>query len=174
MSLEVTDACTGCTKCVRACPFGAILVVDRVARVQDNCTLCGACVQVCPFKALVLHRKAVDVDLSAHRDVWVLVETVDNAKVRTASMELLSKGRELARELDSRLCAILLGDGVGALVPGLGRYGVEAVYLVDRPELREYNTDAFSTVIVGLISKYRPDIVLYPATQLGRDLAPRI
>ncbi len=172
--LEVTEDCTGCGICVKTCPFGAILVVDGKAVVQDNCTLCSACVQVCPFDALVLERKVEEKDLSGFRGVWVFIEVEDNGTVRSASLELLSKGHELAKELDEELCAILLGDGVHNLTGELGRYGATKVYLVEKPELAEYNTDAFATVIVGLITKYGPSIVLYPATHIGRDLAPRI
>jgi len=172
--LEVTDDCTGCGICVKTCPFGAILVIDGKAVVQDACTLCGACVQVCPFKALILHRKVEEKDLSGFKGIWVFVETVENGSIRSASVELLSKGHELALELGEELCAVLLGDGVEGLTGELAAYRATRVYLVDRPELGEYNTDAFATVIVGLITKYKPSIVLYPATHIGRDLAPRI
>jgi len=172
--LEVTEDCTGCGICVKTCPFGAILVIDGKAVVQDACTLCGACVQVCPFKALILHRKVEEKDLSGFKGVWVFVETVENGSIRSASVELLSKGHELAQELGEELCTVLLGDGVEGLVNELAAYRATRVYLVDKPELGEYNTDAFATVIVGLITKYGPSIVLYPATHIGRDLAPRI
>jgi len=174
--LEVTDACTGCKKCEKTCPYGAILVQDKLAVVQDNCTLslCGACVQVCPFDALILHRKIEEKDLSDWKGVWVFAETTNNEEVRSASRELLSKAYELAQELGEEMCAVLLGDGVTPLVDQCAQYGATKVYMVDKPELKEYNTDVYSTVILGLISKYKPSIVLYPATLVGRDLAPRI
>lgn len=173
--LEVNiEKCTGCGKCVKTCPFGAIRVVDKKAVVQDNCTLCGGCVQTCPFEALVLHRIVEAKDLSGYKGVWIFVETVDNKAIKSASKELLSKGNELAKDLNEELCAVLLGTGVGGLASELAEYGAKKVYVVDKPELKEYNTDAFSTVIIGLIMKYKPSIFLVPATHLGRDLAPRI
>jgi electron transfer flavoprotein alpha subunit len=111
---------------------------------------------------LILHRKVEEKDLSGFKGVWVFVETVENGSIRSASVELLSKGHELAQELGEELCAVLLGDGVEGLVNELAAYRATRVYLVDKPELGEYNTDAFATVIVGLISKYGPSIVLYP------------
>jgi electron transfer flavoprotein alpha subunit len=172
--LEVTEDCNGCKKCEKTCPYGAILVQDKKAVVQDNCTLCGACVQVCPFDALILHRKVEEKDLSDWKGVWVFAETVENGEVRSASKELLSKAYELAQELGEEMCAVLLGDGVESLVNECAQYGATKVYMVDKPELKEYNTDTYSTVIIGLVSKYKPSIVLYPATLIGRDLAPRI
>ncbi len=172
--LEVTDKCTGCKKCEKTCPYGAILVQDKMAVVQDNCTLCGACVQVCPFEALILHRKIEEKDLSDWKGVWVFAETTDNKEVRSASRELLSKAYELAKDLGEDLSAVLLGDGVESFANECAQYGATKVYLVDKPELKEYNTDTFSTVILGLISKYKPSIFLLPATLNGRDLAPTI
>jgi electron transfer flavoprotein alpha subunit len=88
--------------------------------------------------------------------------------------ELLTKGAELAKELGQELVAILLGHNVEPLTKELAEYGAEKIILVEHELLEQYNTDAFSNVITGLISKYNPNILLYPATHLGRDLAPRI
>ena len=46
------------------------------------------------------------------------------------------------------------------------------MYLADDPELKDYRTDAYSKVINDAIEKYKPEIVLYGATHIGRDLAP--
>jgi electron transfer flavoprotein alpha subunit len=71
-----TETCTGCEACVSSCPFGALSMKDKVAVVDEKCTFCGACVDVCPVSAITLEKdqKAVAVDTSAYKNVWVYVE----------------------------------------------------------------------------------------------------
>lgn len=173
--LEVTDVCTGCGACVRACPFSAITVVDGRALVGGACTLCGACVDVCPVGALVLHRPPPSrTEPGSYRDVWALAEIAGDGTLRAVSLELLTKGRELADALGERLHSVVLGHGVEPHVGTLAGHGADVVHLVDHPELATYDTDVFSTVLVGLVGRYHPSVLLVPATPLGRDLAPRV
>ena len=168
------ELCTGCSKCVKACPFAVITVVDKKAQIGDGCTACGACVQVCPEEAITIERKVRDIDLSKFSGVWVFAETVENQQFRNVTFELLTKGAELAKELNQELNAVLLGHNVSGLANELAAHGANKVYLVEHELLEQYNTDAYSSVITGLISKYNPNILLFPATHLGRDLAPRV
>jgi electron transfer flavoprotein alpha subunit len=168
------EACSGCQKCVKACPFAVITIVDKKAQIGDGCTMCGACVQVCPEEAITIERKVRDVDVSKFSGVWIFAETVENSKLRNVTYELLTKGTELANELGQELFAVLLGHNVESLTKDLAAYGAKKVILVEHELLEQYNTDAFSSVITGLITKYDPNILLFPATHLGRDLAPRV
>jgi len=178
--LELSASCIGCSKCVTACPFGAIAVENKLAKVNEKCTLCGACVQVCPVSAIEIKRKEESSDLSAYKGVWVFAELSDDRKthgaktVRGVTHELLSAGRRLADELGEELCAVLLGSGVEKLCGELASFGADKIYLVENEALADYNTDAAATVMVALITKHKPSIVLYPSTYIGRDVAPRV
>ncbi|MFX1517996.1 MAG: FAD-binding protein [Promethearchaeota archaeon] len=167
------ELCNHCGSCVKACPFGAIKIINQIAVIGEECTLCGACVQVCKACAIEIERKEKDIDFSRYKDIWVFVELKDG-KVRNVTYELLGKARQLADELGEKVCAIILGKDVKGLWTDLSSYGADKILVVEDDNLEEYYTDLFTSVLVGLIMKHEPNIVIYPATKIGRDLAPRV
>lgn len=172
--IEIADSCTGCGKCLKWCPFGAIEIVEKKAQIQANCTLCGACVQGCDIGAINIKKKPVEPEnLPEYKDVWVFVEKKNN-QIKGVSFELLGKAKQLSQKLKEKTGAVLLGDDVAPFCKELAVYGADKIYLAQHPSLGEYNTDIYSSIIAGLVSKYKPSIVLYPATKMGRDLAPRL
>ncbi len=169
------DKCTGCGLCVASCPYGAIEIVESKARFTDDCTMCGACVSACPQGAIVLEmpRKG-EVDTSQYRDLWVVAETTPEGDLAGVTIELLGEGRKLADELDAQVALVLMGDEVGELAEKAGGFGADTVYLVSHPSLKQYRTGPYADVLCGLINKHKPEIVLFGATSMGRDLAPRV
>jgi len=107
------------------------------------------------------------------RDVWVFIEQ-EEGEIATVSLELLSKARELADELDGRVCALLFGHGVADLSEKVIHHGTDLVLLADHPELAVYRTLPYARVAVDLVQEQQPYIFLLGATPMGRDLAPRI
>jgi electron transfer flavoprotein alpha subunit len=108
-----------------------------------------------------------------HKDVWIFAEQ-RHGELSKASFQLLGKGRELANTLGQRLCAVLLGENVDRLAQELIAHGADIVYTGDNPKLKNFQTDTYTHVISKLIGQYKPNIMLYGATHIGRDLAPRI
>ncbi len=168
------DTCTGCEACVPSCPFGALSMKEGVAVVDEKCNFCGACVDVCPVGAIKLEKeeKAVTIDTSEYKDVWIFIEH-EFGKISTVSFELLGEGRKLADALGCKLCAMLLCDK--DMVDGFAKeaiaYGAEKVYVKESPLLKVYRTDPFVRAATELIKKYKPEIVLFGATTQGRDFA---
>ena len=111
-------------------------------------------------------------NLSAFKDVWVFCEQ-RNGELMPTDFELLSEGRRLADELGCDLAGVLLGKDVAGLAEKLGGYGADKAYVCDGPELEIYTTDAYTEVICQLVEKYKPEVFLLGATNIGRDLGPR-
>lgn len=108
-----------------------------------------------------------------YKNLWVFIET-DEGQAKNVGYELLNPGRELADKLGEQLVAVVMGQNVGAVAQQAIAYGADTVLLVEGPEYNTYNTDAATYAMCRLIEKYQPSIVLYGATNNGRDLGPRV
>lgn len=171
------DQCSGCGICQSVCMFGGIGIRDEKAYVTDACTGCGACVRQCPCDALELpQREEKAEDLEAYKDVWVVLETDQSGKqLKKVSLELLSEARRLADLLGQKVEAVLLADELPkGFEDNLSYVGCDAVHVVLHEELKRYDTLVFSDAIVKMAKKYKPAVILLPATENGRDLAPRV
>ena len=111
-------------------------------------------------------------DTAAFKHVWVFCEQ-RQGKMRPTTFELISEGRKLADELGVELCGILLGDNVDGIAKELGGYGADKVYVYNSPLLKDYTTDAYTKVITDAVEEIKPEILLFGASNIGRDLAPR-
>lgn len=111
-------------------------------------------------------------DIGAFKDVWVFCEQ-RHGELMPTSLELLSEGRKLADDLGVRLCGLLVGDNVESLAETIGGYGADVVYLCESGLTKDYTTDAYTNVISDCVKMYRPEILLFGASNIGRDLAPR-
>ena len=111
-------------------------------------------------------------DTAAFKNVWVFCEQ-RQGKMMPTPFELISEGRKLADELGVELCGILLGDNVDGIAKELGGYGADKVYVYNSPLLKDYTTDAYTKVITDAVEEIKPEILLFGASNIGRDLAPR-
>ena len=108
------------------------------------------------------------------KDLWVFIETEDEGTAKSVGLELLVPGRRLADKQNGKLVAVILGSNVAPALEAVKAHGADEAIVVDQPELKHYNTDAYAKVLCELIEKYGPSVMLIGATNNGRDIGPRI
>lgn len=98
----------------------------------------------------------------------------DDGKVAEVSLELLTKGRQLADKLGVKLEAIVIGDKLDGIEKQLFPYGADMVYKVEDPRLYPYTSNPHAAVLIKLFKMTKPQVCLMGATCIGRDLGPRV
>ena len=112
-------------------------------------------------------------NLAEYKGVYVFAQQVDN-QISSIALELIGKGKDLAKDLGTTVTAVLVGSNVKGLADELGEYGADKVIVVDDPELKDYRTEPYTHAITSVINEFKPDIFLIGATAIGRDLGPRV
>lgn len=112
-------------------------------------------------------------NLEEYKGVFVFAQQVDN-ELTGIAFELIGKGKDLAKDLNTEVTAVLLGSGVKGLADELAAYGADRVIVVDDPQLKDYRTEPYTHALASVINEYKPEIMLIGATAIGRDLGPRV
>ena len=111
--------------------------------------------------------------LQDYKGVFVFAQQLD-CEISGVSFELIGKAKELAAELATDVTAVVLGKDVKKLADKLAAFGADKVIVVDDAALAEYTTEPYTHAMYSVIEKYKPEIVLFGASAIGRDLAPRV
>lgn len=107
------------------------------------------------------------------KNVYVFAEQRDG-EIQKVGIELIGKARELADALSQEVVAVLLGSGIKEKAETLVKHGADKVIVVDDPMLAEYVTEPYTKALNEIIKANEPEIMLYGASSIGRDLAPRV
>ena len=113
------------------------------------------------------------IEVNRKGEVWVFAEQEDG-ELHDIALELCGKARELADRLGVRMAAVLLGHNVRYVSRRPIAHGADKVYVVEDERLKHYQTQPYARAVCTLIEKHKPQIVIYGATAMGRDLAPRV
>ncbi|MBI9059577.1 MAG: electron transfer flavoprotein subunit alpha/FixB family protein [Labilibaculum sp.] len=112
-------------------------------------------------------------NLEDYKGIYVFIEQREGV-IQNVALELLGQARKLADELNDKVYAMLLGDGIADQAQSLIARGADEVIVVDAPELKEYTTEPYTQAICQIINERKPESMLIGATTLGRDLGPRV
>ena len=181
------DDCIGCGICVKKSPEGYEINDEMKAEVKNpNAPGIQEGADDCPVNAIEIIGDIVQAEapapaaepitksaISDYKGVMVFAEQRGGELVKVV-FELLGRGRGLADELGVQLSATLMGQGIEGLAPQLIAAGADKVYIIQDPRLEKYNTSCYANAMIKLINSEKPEIVLYGATHIGRDLGPRI
>ena len=108
-----------------------------------------------------------------NKDIYVVVEQVDGV-VQKVGIELIGIASKLAADLGQEVVAVLLGKEVRGLADNLIHHGANKVICVEDPILEHYASEPYTKALNAVVEAKKPEIVLYGATSIGRDLAPRV
>ena len=108
------------------------------------------------------------------KNIFVYCEITEEGHVADVSLELCSKGYKLAKELDVELNAIAIGDNLSSIADEVSAFGVNNLFLAEDKKLFPYLNLPHSSIVSKILKEQEADIVLFGATSIGRDLAPRV
>ncbi len=176
------EKCVGCGRCVRACANGGVRIEgekrERRAVATGDCVYCGSCVDACPVGAIAIEKPeaAGAADLDDYSGIWVFCQVDGAGAVLSVAFELLGKARELAA---ARGCAVtaVLGQGTDAPEGNEAQLiaaGADAVLVCRDDRLADHDAECFARLICDLARERKPEIILYGATNFGRELAPGV
>jgi electron transfer flavoprotein alpha subunit len=112
-------------------------------------------------------------NFSDYKGILVFAEQREG-ELMSVGLELLGEGKKLAAKLGCELSAILIGSKIKSLSSTLFEYGADKVYTIEDKSLEHYTTDAYASALTQALEQIKPDCVLVGATNIGRDLAPRV
>ena len=107
------------------------------------------------------------------KNIWVFCETRDG-ELQNVALELLGVAHELAEKTGEKVCALLLGNNVKSKAQELIAYGADEVHLVDDERLGTFVTEPYAQAVTQIARELEPSVILFGATSIGRDLAPRL
>lgn len=107
-------------------------------------------------------------------NIFVYCEITEEGHVADVSLELLTKGRSLADELKIKLEAVVLGTDLNGIEKEIFPFGVDFIHIANDKKLFPFTTGPHAKLLIKLFQEQKPEIVLFGASSIGRDIAPRI
>ena len=157
---------------VSLCPFGAISYENGKLDISSGCKMCKMCVRKGQGLVDFLEEKQ-EIDKSLWKGICVYADC-DRGRIHRVTFELLGKAKELAAVTGHPVYALVIGHDTAACAEELRRYGVDKVYVYDHPELADFRIEPYAAAFCDFIEKEKPSSILVGATNLGRQLAPRV
>ncbi len=107
------------------------------------------------------------------KGVWVYIEQTDG-KAEKISWELLGKGKELAKDANEKLFALVIGHNMNDIAKEAVARGADEVFVADHELLHHYKPEVYTKVATEILQKEEPNMLIIGATHNGRDLAGKL
>ncbi len=158
---------------IKLCPFGAISYLDNKLDISSACKMCKLCVK--NSNGLIEYAEEVktSVDKSLWNGICVYVDHCGD-KIHRVTYELCGKAHELAEVTGHPVYALVIGNNIGDSTEKLLHYGVDKVFVYDNPAFENFKIEPYTAAFCDFIDKVKPSSILIGATNLGRQLAPRV
>ena len=157
---------------VGLCPFGAISYGEGKLDISSGCKMCKMCVR--KGQGLVeFVEETKQIDKSLWKGICVYADCTDG-KIHRVTFELCGKARELAAVTGHPVYALIIGHNVGGCAQQLLHYGVDKVFVYDHEAFADFRIEPYAEAFCDFIDKEKPSSILVGATNLGRQLAPRV
>lgn len=158
---------------VKVCPFGAISNADGRLSISSACKMCKLCVKKSDGVIEYIEEEKKTVDKSQWKGICVYADH-SKGKIHRVTYELCAKARELAEVTGHQVYALVIGSNVYEVSERLLHYGVDKVFVYDDEAFEEFRIEPYTEAFYDFIGRVKPSSVLVGATNLGRQLAPRI
>jgi len=157
---------------VALCPFGAISYNDGKLDISSGCKMCKMCVR--KGQGLVTFEEdKKELDKTLWQGICVYADC-HGGKLHRVTFELCGKARELSKVTGQSVYALLIGSGVGDCAKQLLHYGVDKVFVYDHSAFADFRIEPYTAAFCDFIDRQKPSSILVGATNLGRQLAPRV
>ena len=158
---------------VKICPFGAISYLNSKLDISSACKMCKLCVKNSDGAINYVEEVKASVDKSLWNGICVYVDHYGE-KIHRVTYELCGKAQELAKVTGHPVYALVIGNNLGNSIEKILHYGVDKVFVYDNPEFEDFRIEPYTAAFCDFINKIKPSSVLVGATNLGRQLAPRV
>ena len=157
---------------IQLCPFDAIAYADGKLDISSGCKLCKMCVRK-GGGIVEYEEEAVTLDKSLWKGICVYADC-SGGKLHRVTFELCAKAKELAAVTGHPVYALLIGHNTAENAAQLRHYGVDKIFVYDDPAFAEFRIEPYTAAFCDFIEKVKPSSILVGATNLGRQLAPRV
>ena len=157
---------------IKLCPFDAISYKDGVLDISSGCKLCKMCVRK-GGGTVEFVEDLKEIDKSLWKGICVYADCT-GGKIHRVTFELCGKAKELAKVTGHPVYVLVIGHQVDACAEELLHYGVDKVFVYDDPAFADFRIEPYTAAFCDFIEIHKPSSILVGATNLGRQLAPRV
>ena len=157
---------------VSLCPFGAISYDDGKLDISSGCKMCKMCVRKGQGLVDFVEERS-EIDKKQWKGICVYADC-SGGKLHRVTFELCGKAKELAAVTGHPVYALVIGHDTAACAGQLLHYGVDKVFVYDHAEFADFRIEPYTAAFCDFIEKVKPSSILVGATNLGRQLAPRV